>query len=353
MVADAKRLLAETGVQDAKEPVDLIAIGEGDVDPRVNGLAREKARPLLDRIARLAAEADERRAVATQALAGALRGLAPLAHAIADDLEHEAIDADALRRIATSTYAEELASLSRSLQGGLILREEVLRRWNDFVGADQVARFISSGIGRLRAMILTAFRGTTTAPVTVVEEEMTTTLEALALRHATEAARRTAVAWSDRSQAAELVARNPALWSASAGCGPAIREGLSAWMRSIIEDVRAHAGRKRAVAQIAALGVNVVAVAVMLGVFAYTAGLTGAEVGIAAGTAFLNQKLLEAIFGEGAMAELIAKARTRLDSLLSSLFEKERARFEALVPPPGHLRELATALRAAVEGIAP
>jgi len=353
VVADAKRLLAETGVQDAKEPVDLIAIGEGDVDPRVNGLAREKARPLLDRIARLAAEADERRAVATQALAGALRGLAPLAHAIADDLEHEAIDADALRRIATSTYAEELASLSRSLQGGLILREEVLRRWNDFVGADQVARFISSGIGRLRAMILTAFRGTTTAPVTVVEEEMTTTLEALALRHATEAARRTAVAWSDRSQAAELVARNPALWSASAGCGPAIREGLSAWMRSIIEDVRAHAGRKRAVAQIAALGVNVVAVAVMLGVFAYTAGLTGAEVGIAAGTAFLNQKLLEAIFGEGAMAELIAKARTRLDSLLSSLFEKERARFEALVPPPGHLRELATALRAAVEGIAP
>src|SRR5438093_11666964 len=266
------------------------AFDECDGDPSVRGLARDKARPLLDRIARLAAEADERRAVATQALACALRGLAPLAHAIADDLEHEAIDADALRRIATSTYAEELASLSRSLQGGLILREEVLRRWNDFVGADQVARFISSGIGRLRAMILTAFRGTTAAPVTVVEEEMTTTLEALALRHATEAARRTAVAWSDRSQAAELVARNPALWSASAGCGPAIREGLSAWMRSIIEDVRAHAGRKRAVAQIAALGVNVVAVAVMLGVFAYTAGLTGAEVGIAAGTAFLNQK---------------------------------------------------------------
>ena len=124
-------------------------------------------------------------------------------------------------------------------------------------------------------------------------------------------------------------------------------------MHSIIEDVRVHAGRKRAVAQIAALGVNAVAVAVMLGVFAYTAGLTGAEVGIAAGTAFLNQKLLEAIFGEGAMGELIGKARTRLDSLLTSLFEKERARFEALVPPPGHLRELATALRAAVEGIAP
>src|SRR5206468_2738818 len=282
--ADAERLCAEAGGRDDQEATELIAIDEGDVDPSVSGLARDKARPLLDRIARLAAEADERRAVAAQALAGALRGLAPLAHSIADDLEHEAIDAEALRRIAASMYSEELASLTRALQGGLILRAEVLRRWNEFVGADQVARFISSGIGRLRAMLLTVFRGTTAPPVTVVEAEMTSTLEALALRHATDAARRTAIAWSDRAQAAELIARNPSLWSASDGFGAAVREGLGAWMRAIVDDVRSHAGRKRAVAQVAALGVNVVSVAVMLGVFAYTAGLTGAEVGIAAAT---------------------------------------------------------------------
>jgi hypothetical protein len=123
-------------------------------------------------------------------------------------------------------------------------------------------------------------------------------------------------------------------------------------MRAIVDDVRSHAGRKRAVAQIAALGVNAVAVAVMLGVFASTAGLTGAEVGIAAGTAFLNQKLLEALFGEGAMAELIANARARLMSLVTTLFEDERKRFDALVPAPGALRGLAGDLRAAVEGMA-
>ena len=353
VVADAERLLSETDTPDTQQPVELIAIDEGDVDPRVNGLAREKARPLLERVAHLAAEADERRDVATRALAGSLRGLAPLAHSIADDLEHEAIDADALRRIAATTYAEELASLARAMQGGLMLREEVLRRWNDFVGADQVARFISSGIGRLRAILITAFRGAPAAPVTVVEAEMTSTLEALALRHATDAARRTSIAWSERSEAAALVAANHALWSASEGFGSAVREGLGAWMGAIVDDVRAHAGRKRAVAQVAALGVNAVAVAVMLGVFAYTAGLTGAEVGIAAGTAFLNQKLLEAIFGEGAMGELISKARARLLTLLTSLFEDERARFEALVPAPGRMRELAADLRAAVEGVAP
>ena len=351
VVADAKRLLGQAGTPSTQEPVDVIVVDEGDIDPKVEGLSREKARPLLERIARLAAAADERRGVATQALAGALRGVTALAQDIADDLEHQAIDADALQRTAVSTYAEELASLASALKGGLILREEVLRRWNEFVGADQVTRFISSGIGRLRAMLLTVFRGTTAAPVTIVEAEMTSTLEAISLRHATDAARRTAIAWSDRSEAAALVARNPGLWSASEGFGPAVREGLAAWMRAIVDDVRAHAGRKRAFAQVAALGVNAVGVAVMLGVFVHTAGLTGTEVGIAAGTAFLNQKLLEAIFGEGAMGELIGNARASLEALLTSLFEDERKRFEALVPPPEALRELASALRGAVDGM--
>jgi energy-coupling factor transporter ATP-binding protein EcfA2 len=353
VVADAKRLFGQAGGREDEVQMGVIAIAEGDIDPRVNGLGRGKAGPLLDLIERLAAAADERRAVATRALEGALRGLAPLAHNIADDLEHEAINADALQRIAASAYAAELSSLARSLQGGLILRAEVLRRWNEYVGADQVARFISSGIGRLRAMVLTVFRAKADAPVTIVEADMTSTLEALAQRHATEAARRTAMAWSDRPEAAELITVNPSLWSASHGFGPAVRDALGDWMRGIVEDVRSHAGRKRAVSQVAALGVNAVGVAVMLAVFVNTAGLTGAEVGIAAGTAILNQKLLEAIFGETAMGDLIARARERLVTLLTSLFEAERARFDALVPAPGRLREVAVALRSAAEGMAP
>jgi hypothetical protein len=253
--------------------------------------------------------------------------------------------------MAVNAYSEELSSLNRALQSGLILREEVLRRWNEYVGADQVARFISSGIGRLRAVLVTIFRGNLDAPVTVVEAEMTTTLEALALRHASDAARRTALAWSDRSEAATLIAARPALWSASDGFAAAIRERLAAWMRAIVDDVRAHAGRKRAIAQVAALGVNAVGVAVMLAVFVHTAGLTGTEVGIAAGTAFLNQKLLEAIFGEGAMAELVGNARARLAVLLKELFDDERKRFEAVVPPAPELREIAAALRDAVDGM--
>jgi hypothetical protein len=86
----------------------------------------------------------------------------------------------------------------------------------------------------------------------------------------------------------------------------------------------------------------------MLGVFAHTAGLTGTELGIAAGTAYLNQKLLEALFGERAMEQLIEQARSRLDTLLTSLFAAERERFDALAPRPAALHELAVKLRASV-----
>ena len=238
VMADARRLLSEAGMREADNTLDLIAVTEGQVDPRINGLARESVGPLLDRIQQLASESTERRGVALDALAGAVSGLAPLLHAVADDLEHEAIDAEALRRIAETSYAEELAVLSRSLRSGVLLRGEVLRRWHDFVGADQITRFVSSGLGRLRGLLMTAFRGTPTAPVAMVEKEMESTLEALALRHASDAARRTATAWSDRSDAATLIGRDPTLWSASDNFAPAIREGLGTWMRATIEDVQ-------------------------------------------------------------------------------------------------------------------
>jgi len=83
----------------------------------------------------------------------------------------------------------------------------------------------------------------------------------------------------------------------------------------------------------------------MVATFAHTAGLTGTEVGIAAGTAFLNQKLLAALFGEAALVELIGRARARLDAALAASFADERTRFEILVPAPDELETLAADLR--------
>jgi hypothetical protein len=65
----------------------------------------------------------------------------------------------------------------------------------------------------------------------------------------------------------------------------------------------------------------------------------------AAATAFLNQKLLGALFGEAAMTELVADARRRLQELLQTTFAEERARFDLLLPADGALSRIADELR--------
>jgi hypothetical protein len=307
--------------------------------------------PVLNRIEQLAADRDARRRLAARSLAGALAGLGPLANTVADDLEHEAIEADALRRIATTTYAEELRALDAELRGGRFLREEVLRNWQQFVGADQVTRLFSSGIGRIRGAIVTILRGAPPAPIAIVEEETTSDLVAIASSHAAEAARRTAVLWNERPLARELLSRDASLWSPTSNFAARLEARLRTWMTAIADDVRATGAPKRTLAIGASVGVNALGVAVMLGVFSHTGGLTGAEVGIAAATAFLNQKLLEALFGEAAMVEMIDRARNRLREQLTAQFSEERARFEQLVPSGRELRALAAELRASVEGV--
>ena len=351
VLADAERLFAEHDLRQTSGKIEVIAIDEGDLDPEVQGVSRDAIAPLTARIDKLTATSEERRELAATALAGALRGLVPLVADVAADLEREAVDSEALRRIAHVAYEDERSKLTATLRSGVLLRAEVLRQWQDFVGADQIARFVSSGLGRLRGLLLFAIRGTPVAPVASVEENMTSSLEALTLRHASEAARRTAQLWSERSDAAALVDADPTLWSASPALSPALREALRTWMHGVIDEVRTASGRKHAVARVAAIGVNAVGVAVMLAVFAHTAGLTGAEFGIAAGTAFLNQKLLEAIFGERAMEELVASAGRKLDEGIAALFARDRERFEALVADASALGQLATDLRADVQGL--
>ena len=111
--------------------------------------------------------------------------------------------------------------------------------------------------------------------------------------------------------------------------------------------MQARGAGKRDLAFGVSLGVNALAVAAMVGVFAHTAGVTGTELGIVAATGFLNQKLLQAIFGEAAMREMIAGARERLEALLGDEFSKERTRYDRLVADPIELGALAEELRAA------
>ncbi len=350
---DVKRLLDRAGLASATEGggPDVVPVHEGDMEPGADQLRIGAVEPIMRRLAGLAADRDARRELATRALAGAVAGVGPLLQQIADDLEHDAIDADALRRLAETAYRDELRALERELRGGRFMREEVLRQWLTFVGADQVTRLFSSGIGRVRGSLLALIRGAPTAPVTVVEKETTSDLVAVALAHAADAARATSTRWSERPDGSHRVAADPSLWSVGPGFVPRLEERLRGWLEAITADVQATGAPKRLLAKGASLGVNTLGVGVMLSVFAHTGGLTGAEVGVAAATAFLNQKLLNALFGEAAVVEMISRARSRLSADLEAAFDEDMSRFATLVPRAVELRELGAELRALDAGV--
>jgi energy-coupling factor transporter ATP-binding protein EcfA2 len=357
VLADVERLFVEAGLADvmdrsAIEPgssqpgIALIGIDEGDIDREHESLRPDRLSAISGRIAALRADRDARIELAARALAGSLRGLAPTLETIADDCEHEAIDADALRRTGQDQYEQELLLLRDELGRAAFLRDEALRHWQRFVGADQITRFFSQGIGRLRGVISAVLRPAR-APVAEVRAATTDDLVAVGRLHAGEAARRVATSWSDRPAVSEAIAADPALWGVSADFDPRLRRRLDEWIDGIGAEIQATGRTKRMLAQGASIGVNAIGTGVMLGTFIHTGGLTGAEVGVAAATAFLNQKLLAALFGEAAMAELIGNARRRLDEALAVTFAEELARFERLVPRSEELTGLATELRGA------
>ncbi len=356
ILTDVRRLLAGAGLDTllasgpGLAPRDVVSVQEGEVNEAGDRLVPATIGPVLDEIARLRADRAARVELATRALTGSLAGLDESLDRIADDTNHETIDVEALRRLAARTYEAGLVALRQEIGQGTFLREEALRHWQSFVGADQMTRFFSKRIGRARGAIAAVFRPAT-APVAEIRAATTDDLVAVARLEAAEAARRTAMAWSDEPTMGSIVAENGGLWLPSSDFDPRLRARIEDWIESIAADIQLHGRSKRLLARGASVGVNVLGTGVMLGTFLHTGGLTGAEVGVAAGTAFLNQKLLAALFGEAAMVELVADARRRLQDALTETFDEERARYDRLLPPAGVLPALAEELRSAAGAV--
>jgi energy-coupling factor transporter ATP-binding protein EcfA2 len=351
ILTDIERLFVDAGLIDTMASgrdarIELVGVNEGDIELATESLRHAAIAPIAERIEQLRRDREARVELAARALAGSLAGLGQLLDTIADDCEHEAIDVDALLRTANHQYERELISLRDELGRGTFLREEALRHWQRFVGADQITRFFSQGIGRVRGALAAILRPAH-APVAEIRAATTEDLIAVARLHAAEAARRTSTGWVEDHAVATAIADDPGLWSTSIDFDDRLRARLDTWMDGIAADIEATGRPKHLLAKGASIGVNVIGTGVVLGTFFHTGGLTGAEVGVAAGTAFLNQKLLSALFGEAAMAELIAHARNRLDEALAATFAEELARFERLVLGSGQLTGLAADLRQA------
>ena len=102
---------------------------------------------------------------------------------------------------------------------------------------------------------------------------------------------------------------------------------IRAWQGEVLELIRAEGAAKRSHARWLSFGVNGLGVVLMVVVFSLTGGLTGAEVGIAGGTAVVGQKVLEAIFGEEAVRRLAREAKHLLERRCDGLLERQQRRF--------------------------
>ncbi|MEO7753614.1 MAG: dynamin family protein [Terracoccus sp.] len=298
----------------------------------------------------LAGDAQARADVVRQTLDGALASLGGRATSLADHSEEQSDAAEILVEAARTTYVEALDRVEEGMRDGTLLRGEVLARWQEFVGTGEFFRQVESTVSRVRDRFTAFLRGEP-AKADDLGEALQTGVESLIANHAELAAGTTSREWRRLPGGDQLLVADPALTRSSAGADERIQRLVRDWQGDILEMVREEGRDRRTTARVMAYGVNGLGVVLMLVTFASTAGVTGAEVGIAGGTAVVGQKLLEAVFGDQAVRALATKARQRLVDRVTELYAAEQSRFEGAVESVQVPPTQADSLRAAAAAV--
>ncbi len=320
------RMLASRGLKDSP----LFTVTEGIVgdDGLLPPIHVVEIRSWLDS---LAADADARAGVVKRTLEGAIRDLTRRTHAVADASAEQLTAAARLREDADRAYDQAIAAVAEASADGTLLRGEVLARWQEFVGTGELLKSLENRVSWIRDRVVNAVKGKPhqAERVTVAVESG---LETLILEHAEAAAERAEASWQQQAAGQGLLAgADEDLGRASRDLRRKAERAVRDWQQDVLEMVRSEGADKRSTARLLAFGVNGLSVALMIVVFAHTAGVTGAEAGIAGGSAVLGQKLLEAVFGDQAVRSLAERARRSLEERVAALLEDERGRYLVLL----------------------
>jgi hypothetical protein len=336
------RMLASRGLKDSP----LFVVHEGPISD--DGLLpADHVADIREWLASLAADASARQSVVIQTLDGAVRTLTRRTYPLADAATEQVEAVRRLREDADAAYEEGVQAVLSAMADGTLLRGEVLARWQEFVGTGELLRSLESRVGWLRDRIVGAVKGKPQQAerVTVAVESG---LEMLVLEHAEASAERAEAAWRQTPSGVALLAdAGSELGRASRQLRRDAERSVREWQADVLEMVRTQGQDKRTTARFLAFGVNGLSVALMIVVFSYSYGLTGAEVGIAGGSAVLGQKLLEAVFGDQAVRSLAERARKALEVRVRELFAAEESRYAALLDSLGLDPDTAEELRRA------
>ena len=318
------QMLAERGLASAK----LFAVAERALPPD-GMLPLADVGGLRQWLGQLATQSEARAQVATQSLAGSVRSLDPQLRELIAGIQRQDEALQELREQSVGTYRQAAAEVAEAAGDGTMLRGEILSRWQDLVGTGEFMRNIEERISAFRDRITGWFRGE--PKVEAVEVAISDNLAAVLKEKGQWAAEDTAVKWSRTRWGRDIIAAEPALARPSAGFDEAATAAIRAWQSDVMLLVEDESRGKRMKARVLALGTNVLALALMIVVFAATGGLTGAEVGIAGGASVLAQRLLEAVFGEGAVRRLAEQAQKDLAGRVEGVLAVELARYGAIL----------------------
>jgi energy-coupling factor transporter ATP-binding protein EcfA2 len=299
-------------------------------------------------VQRLGSDHVARTAAIRQSLSGSIGELATRTRRVADAVETQIGTAELLRAVVIGNYDQAMRQVGSDISEGAVLKGEVLARWEEVIGTGELMRQVRTGLGRLRDRVSGALSGKRPGDERL-NGAVEHVAETLIRTRADRAADDTVSAWRSQSAGAQLLAASPVDLSTSSPELPA-RSGrvVRDWQAGLIELVRTAGGDKRTTARVLSLGVNGVAMVVMMVVFSHTGGLTGAEVAVAGGASAVGHTLLEGLLGDQAIRTLAANARSGLDTLVAALYRDEGARYTALLDAvtlapdaPAELRRLA------------
>ena len=333
-------MMTERGLGDSP----LFAVPETVVDSQ--GLLPWSAiRPIRSWLDYLASNQITRARVVMNTLNGAIAGIEAGAEIVAEQIAEQNRAIARLETDARAIFDETKTSVRSQSCDGSLLRGEVMARWQDFVGTGEVMRSVESGIGRFRDRVTRMFSGNADKAVDV-RVAVKSSIETLLINAGQSACERVENSWSAGPAGRYVIEWSGADVGAVSVDFPAqVAEAIRGWQDDVMAVVEQEGAGRRTKARLAALGVNAAGVSLMLVAFAHTAGVTGAELGIASGTAVVAQKVLELIFGDDQIRRLATVAEERLgarmdavlDNQLNRLLEGSVRRFPVETVDPGEL----------------
>lgn len=313
---DFARLLTDEGLGDAP----FFAIKEALEGEMIPG---SDVAPIRRWLGWIASEAGRRSAVVKQSLRGALRSLDDDVARLHRGLAEQREAADDLRSQAEAEFSAAADRVGAIVGDGSMLRGEIIAHWHDVVGTTDLMRGLDEKVASLRSRLRRWWGAEPKAEK--LQDAVSDQLARVLVDETDAACDATADAWSRTRGGRALLTDD--LRSPSTDFPARAAATVRSWQQEVLALVTEQGKGKRFRARLLALGTNAAGATLMVVVFASTGGLTGAEAGIAGGTSLLAQRLLESVFGAGAVERLARESRHLLEGRVRVLLAEESARF--------------------------